>query len=76
MKAQTGIIVSVGMKNTVVIEREITTKHALYKKIIKRNRRIKAHNELPLVVGDIVSYTQTRPISKEKHYKVLEKITK
>ncbi|MBI4058394.1 30S ribosomal protein S17 [Candidatus Gottesmanbacteria bacterium] len=75
MKALVGKIVSIKMEKTVVIERIVWRTHPLYKKKMKKDRRIKAHAEMPLAVGDTVKFTATRPLSKEKHYKVIEKIT-
>lgn len=74
MKAYIGKVVSNKMTGTVVVERDIFLKHPLYKKIMRRTRRIKAHTDIPLNVGDRVKCTSTRPLSKETHYKVVEKI--
>ena len=67
-------VVSIKMKDTVVVERELKRAHPLYKKILKKNVRLKAHNELPLAIGDTVKLVSIRPLSKEVHYKVLEKM--
>lgn len=75
MIAQTATVVSNKMNKTVVVEVERLIKHPMYKKIMRRTKRIKAHNEnLTLQVGDRVKIESTRPISKEKHYKVVKKI--
>lgn len=69
-----GIVVSVKMAKTVVVQQALTQKHPLYKKVMRTTGRVKAHTDLPLTVGDKVKLTATRPISKEKFYKVVEKI--
>lgn len=74
MRVSTGIVVSTKMSKTVVIEREIARPHPLYKKIMRRRRHFKAHSDLSLKVGDKVKVVPTRPISKEKHFRVVEKV--
>lgn len=72
MKILAGIVVSTVMSNTLVVEVVKSRLHPLYKKIIRKTKRYKVHNEDSSVkVGDMVKLVQTRPISKEKHYKVL-----
>ena len=75
MKALTGTVVSTKMDQTVVIERTLCRPHPIYKKAIKRQRRIKAHSQLPLNVGDKVKFVSSKPLSKEKHHRVIEKIS-
>lgn len=75
MQTLQGIVISNKMPKTVVVERTLTRAHPLYKKIIRSRQRIKAHTEIPLVVGDVVKLVAVRPISKDKHYKVVEKVT-
>lgn len=73
MKIFEGIIVSVGMKNTAVVEVFRKTPHPLYKKLIKKSKKIKADtSSVEPVVGNIVRITETRPISKDKYFKILE----
>lgn len=73
MKTLIGKIVSTKMQKTVVVEVETSRRHPLYKKIIKKRKKFKAHNEdLKLKIGDKVEIVQTRPISKEKHFKVVK----
>ena len=75
-KSITGTVVSTSMKNTVVVMVESKYRHPLYRKVIKSHKRFKAHNELDDVkVGDEVVITETKPISKEKHFIVTKKIT-
>lgn len=76
MKTLIGRVVSTKMAKTVVIERTISRVHPLYKKKISRERRIKAATSIGLEVGDTVRFEETRPISKDKHFRVIEKITK
>lgn len=71
----TGKIISLKMNKTAVVE--VTTKapHPLYKKLIKRNRNFKVDTgDLTLLVGQKVKFCETRPISKEKFFKVMEVI--
>ena len=73
MKNLIGKIVSMKMAKTVVVEVETSRRHQLYKKIIKKKKKFKAHNEdLKLKIRDKVEIAQTRPISKEKHFKVVK----
>lgn len=73
MKILTGKVVSTKMAKTVVVQVERQHVHPLYKKFITRTKRYKAHNDDSGVkMGDIVRIISTRPISKEKHYKILK----
>ena len=68
-----GKIVSAKMNRTVVVEITRRTAHPLYKKLLKRTSRIKADSgDLTLTVGQKVRITETKPISKEKFFKVTE----
>lgn len=70
-----GIVVSVKMNKTAVVEVTRRTPHPLYKKLLKRSKRFKVDiGELKISVGDRVGMTETRPISKDKHFKILEVI--
>ncbi len=72
-KTRTGTVVSDKMDKTVVVAIVDNVRHPLYKKIIKRTVRIKAHDENNQChVGDRVSIMETRPISKDKHWRVVE----
>lgn len=74
MKSLVGKVVSTKMEKTVVVEVETSRPHPLYKKIVKKKKRYKAHNEnLNLRVGEKVEIVQCRPMSKEKHFKVKRK---
>lgn len=71
-----GQIVSTKMQKTVVVKVERKFRHPLYKKVIKRHKKYKAHNEnFELKEGDWVKIVETKPISKEKHFVVEEKIS-
>ena len=76
-KIFTGKVVSTKMINTVVIDVERKFRHALYKKVIIRHKKYKAHNEeKDIKEGDIVTIKETRPISKDKCFIVVGKVKK
>ena len=76
-KTITGIVVSNKMDKTVVVAIYDRVQHPLYKKIVKRTLRVKAHDELNACnVGDRVSLMETRPLSKDKRWRVVEIIEK
>mgnify|MGYP003729964195 CR=1 FL=1 len=75
-KTLVGKIVSTKMKKTVVVKVERKFRHPLYEKVIVRHKKYKAHNDaLNLKEGDIVKIIKTRPLSKDKHFRVLEKLS-
>lgn len=70
----TGKVVSTKMQNTIVVEIERRISHPMYRKFIKIHKKFKADTGgKEYQVGDIVSIEETRPISRDKHFKVLEK---
>ncbi len=72
-RAMTGRVVSDRMARTVVVEVEHRRPHPLYGKVVTRARRFKAHNEEPLAkLGDLVKIEESRPLSREKHWRVVE----
>ena len=76
-KTRVGKVVSNKMDKTVVVAIEDHVKHPLYKKIVKRTVKLKAHDEQNACgVGDRVSIMETRPLSKEKHWRVVEILEK
>ena len=76
-KTLTGIVVSDKMDKTVVVAIQDNVKHPLYKKIVKRTVKFKAHDENKACnVGDRVSIMETRPMSKDKRWRVVEIIEK
>ena len=76
-KTRVGRVVSDKMVKTVVVAIEDIVKHPLYKKIIKNTIRLKAHDEENTCsVGDRVLIMETRPLSKDKRWRVAEIIEK
>ncbi len=76
-KTRVGKVVSDKMDKTVVIAIADNVKHPLYKKIIKNTVKIKAHDENnECRVGDRVLVMETRPLSKDKRWRVVEIIEK
>ncbi len=70
-----GTVVSTAMKNTVVVSIARSWHHPVYKKALKRDRKLAAHVEgIELSRGDKVKIIGTRPISKTKKYKVVAKV--
>lgn len=69
-----GEVVSNKMQKTVVIKVESRIKHPLYKKLIKKTRTFKAHDELGVKVGQKVKIQESKKYSKDVHFKVLEVI--
>ena len=76
-KTRVGKVVSDKMDKTVVVIVEDRVAHPVYKKIIKRTYRLKAHDEMnECGVGDTVKVMETRPLSKDKRWRVVEIIEK
>ncbi|NLK70199.1 MAG: 30S ribosomal protein S17 [Clostridiales bacterium] len=76
-KTRVGTIVSDKMDKTVVVAIVDNVKHPLYKKIIKRTVKVKAHDEKnECRIGDRVQIMETRPLSKEKRWRVTNIIEK
>lgn len=72
-KTQIGKVVSDKMDKTIVVAVEELIRHPLYGKIIKRTKKYKAHDEEnSCKAGDTVKITETRPLSKEKRWRVTE----
>ena len=68
-----GVVVSDKMDKTVVVNVARRKQHALYRKVINRSKRFKAHDaENECTVGDTVRILETRPISKGKRWRVIE----
>jgi small subunit ribosomal protein S17 len=68
-----GRVVSDKMKKTIVVEIQQRKLHALYKKYLTRSKRLKAHDENnDCKVGDVVRVVDTRPLSKDKRWRLLE----
>ena len=76
-KSRVGKVVSDKMDKTVVVSIQDNVKHPLYKKIIKRSVKFKAHDEKnECGIGDRVMIMETRPISKDKKWRVVQIIEK
>ncbi|MBI2120560.1 MAG: 30S ribosomal protein S17 [Parcubacteria group bacterium] len=75
-KTLKGIVVSDKMQKTVVVEVNRFVKHPKYGKYMKQSKKYKAHDESNTYkIGDKVSIEETRPISKDKSFKVVGKVT-
>jgi len=76
-KTRVGKVVSDKMDKTIVVAVETRVPHPLYKKIIKRTYKLKAHDEKnECNAGDTVRVMETRPLSKEKRWRLVEIIEK
>ena len=72
-KTRVGKVVSDKMDKTVVVAVEDNVRHPLYKKIVKRTYKLKAHDENnECRVGDKVRVMETRPLSKDKRWRLVE----
>jgi small subunit ribosomal protein S17 len=76
-KERTGTVVSDKMDKTIVVAVERHVRHPLYGKIIKRTKKIKVHDENnECRVGDVVRVAETRPLSRDKRWRLVEVIRK
>ena len=76
-KRRRGYVVSDKMDKTIVVEIEDRKSHALYGKIVRNTSRVKAHDEENTAgIGDLVRIEETRPLSKDKHFRLVEVIEK
>ena len=76
-KVRVGKVISDKMDKTVVVAIEDRVAHPLYKKIVGRTYKLKAHDEENTSgVGDIVKVMETRPLSKDKRWRVVEIVEK
>jgi small subunit ribosomal protein S17 len=76
-KLQTGIVVSNKMDKTVVVRIDRSKRHRLYGKTLRVTQRYKAHDERnECRLGDVVKIAETRPLSREKRWRVVEVVTK
>ena len=73
-KTRVGKVVSNKMDKTIVVAIEDHVKHPLYKKIVKRTYKLKAHDdeENTCNIGDTVKVMETRPLSKDKRWRLVE----
>ena len=76
-KTRTGVVVSDKMDKTIVVEIRTRVKHPLYGKIMNRTNRLKVHDENnECGIGDTVRVMETRPLSKDKRWRLVEIIEK
>lgn len=76
-KSRTGRVVSVAMDKTAVIEVRDAAAHRTYQKIVRRTKRLKAHDENNEAgLGDTVRIAETRPLSKTKRWRIVEIVEK
>jgi len=72
-KERVGIVTSNAMDKTITVSVERMTQHPLYKKMIKRTKKFKAHDgQNTCNVGDLVRIRETRPLSKTKRWRLVE----
>ena len=72
-KVRIGKVVSDKMDKTIVVEVQDHVKHPLYNKIVKRNVKLKAHDENnECRIGDTVIVMETRPLSKDKRWRLVQ----
>lgn len=76
-KVMTGIVTSNKMDKTVVVAVETSVRHNVYGKTVKRTYKLKAHDEENVCqIGDKVKVMETRPLSKDKRWRVVEVLEK
>ena len=72
-KVRTGIVVSNKMEKTIVVAVQDRVRHPLYNKIVKKTYKLKAHDENnECGIGDTVRVMETRPLSKDKRWRLVE----
>jgi len=76
-KTRVGKVISDKMDKTIVVAIENSVKHPLYKKILKRTYKLKAHDEKnECSIGDKVRVMETRPLSRDKRWRLVEIVEK
>ena len=76
-KTRQGKVVSDKMDKTIVVAKEDHVKHPLYGKIVKKTYKLKAHDEKnECAIGDTVKVMETRPLSKDKRWRLVEIVEK
>lgn len=76
-KTRIGVVVSDKMDKTIVVAIKTKVRHPLYGKMVNRTRKFKAHDENnECGIGDTVKIMETRPLSKDKHWRLVEIIEK
>ncbi len=72
-KLRTGVVVSDKMNKTVVVQIERKQRHPLYQKVVRLTNKLKAHDEKnECVIGDLVEIMETRPLSRDKRWRVVK----
>ena len=71
-----GKVISTKMQKTAVVEVKRLVKHPIYKKRIRQKKKLKAHDPIGVRLGDVVKIISSKPISKEKRFKIDEVISK
>ncbi|HHX24614.1 MAG: 30S ribosomal protein S17 [Tepidanaerobacteraceae bacterium] len=76
-KVRTGVVVSDKMDKTIIVAVESLMRHPLYGKIIKRTKKFKTHDENnECKIGDIVTIMETRPLSRDKRWRLVKIVRK
>jgi len=75
-KVRQGVVTSAKMEKTVVVSVSRRVAHPLYGKVVQRTKKFKAHDLLGCDQGDTVEIMETRPISRDKHWRVTRIIEK
>ena len=79
-KTRVGVVISDKMQKTIVVKVERIVKHKLYKKFVSRISKFKVHDEKneynEAGVGDTVEIMETRPLSKDKHFRLVKVVEK
>ncbi|MBQ8498987.1 30S ribosomal protein S17 [Chlamydia sp.] len=73
-KTKIGVVVSSKMEKTVVVRVERVYSHPQYAKVVRDSSKYYAHNELDVKEGDTVRIQETRPLSKTKRWRVVERV--
>ncbi len=73
----TGTVVSLATKQTGIVEDVRSSRHPLYKKMVKRTKHFAVHSDVEgIAVGDNVKIAETRPMSKTKHFRMIGKVAR
>lgn len=76
-KIRTGAVVSDKMDKTATVEIESYYRHPLYKKILRKTKKLRVDDpQNELVTGDVVKLSETRPVSKTKRWRIVEVVRK
>ncbi len=75
-KVRRGLVVSNKMEKTVVVRAERRVQHGLYGKTVLKSSAVKAHDEIGCDIGDIVEIMETKPLSRDKRWRVTRIIEK